>query len=54
MIPLSSAMSNTSAFYTGGDQNVGKLVDSYHAVFENIMNNNLCHIVNITSQVLRT
>lgn len=46
-------MSNTSGFYTGGDQNLGELVDSYHEVFENTMNNNLCHTVKINLQFLR-
>lgn len=50
---MSFAMSNTSGFYTGGDQNLGELVDSYHEVFENTMNNNLCHTVKINLQFLR-
>lgn len=45
MISVSFAMSNTSAFYTGSDQNLGELVDSYHEVFENSVNNNPSHTV---------
>lgn len=37
------AMSNTTAFYTGGDQNLGELLVSYHEVFENPVNNNPHH-----------
>lgn len=54
MIPISFAMSTTSAFCTGGDQNLGQLVDSYQEVLENTVNNNPCHAVKIIPQFLRT
>lgn len=53
MIPMSFEMSNAGAFYTGGDRNLGELVDLYHEVFENTANNNPCQTVNFNSQFLR-